>query len=177
MADIIPAVLGWKNPARDDTSLRLYALDKASNPRWDGPAGRTAETAICETVGAYEGDRFLIVHLGDRFTSEDVIHEVEDRVKAMIEELATWPQDDEPLAGLVRIMKWTDEDAPGTDAYDGSNAPPVRELTARERDVLCGLISDIYGEYRRKGELPRGGRVWLRHLLAVREAVDPRRGD
>lgn len=32
-----------------------------------------------------------------------------------------------------------------TDAYDGSNYPPSRELTARERDILSrGLHSVIY---------------------------------
>lgn len=27
-------------------------------------------------------------------------------------------------------------------AYDGSNAPQKRELTARERDILCRILSD-----------------------------------
>lgn len=28
-------------------------------------------------------------------------------------------------------------------AYDGSNNPPKRELTARERDILCRVLTDI----------------------------------
>lgn len=33
-------------------------------------------------------------------------------------------------------------------AYDGSNNPPKRELTARERDILCRVLSEILNHAR-----------------------------
>lgn len=66
-----------------------------------------------------------------------------------------------------------------TDAYDGSNAEPTRDLTARERDVLCGVISDIMGAVRREGNIDavpiRGGQDWVNHLQIIRDVIDPRR--
>lgn len=71
--DITPAVLGWSNPTTNGgANLRLYALDKGPSPRWDKDGGRTIEMALIERDGGrlYEGDRYLVVHLGDRFISE-----------------------------------------------------------------------------------------------------------
>ena len=34
-------------------------------------------------------------------------------------------------------------------AYDGSNNPPKRNLTARERDILCRILTDVLHEYRK----------------------------
>lgn len=77
------------------------------------------------------------------------------------------------------------EDEPTT-AYDGSNAPQTRELTARERDILCRIISDILTAVRRgihgDGELldhlmrcirldSGDGKI----LLEIRNVIDPRR--
>lgn len=63
----IPATLGWSNAG--PTDLQLYALDAGPSPRWikngDGTAGRTVEHALAER-GAHEGDRFLLVRVGDR---------------------------------------------------------------------------------------------------------------
>lgn len=77
---ITPAVLGWKNPDDDGRSLRLYALDRGPSPRWDrssSPTGRTVECAVAgdtfDTHGAGEGDRYLVVRVGDRYTDEEAI--------------------------------------------------------------------------------------------------------
>jgi hypothetical protein len=70
-------------------------------------------------------------------------------------------------------------------AYDGSNEPQARELTARERDILCRIISDIlhsignvqHGEARFHALMrcirlyPKDGLV----LAGIRDAIDPRR--
>lgn len=79
---IIPAILGWSNPkTAGGANVRLYATDQGDSPRWAADGGRTIERAIMERDGGmFEGDRYLVVHLGDRFTSQ----ELEDRVKAAI---------------------------------------------------------------------------------------------
>jgi hypothetical protein len=95
---VIPAVLGWRNPDDDGKSLRLYALDRGSSPRWDrqsSPTGRTIECALVSTdpreYGRGEGDRYLVVRLGDRFTSP----EAADRIAARIEHLLDDAEEDE----------------------------------------------------------------------------------
>ena len=67
---ITPAVLGWSNPTTGPESLRLYATDKGKSPRWDGEHGRVVEQALREQGGTGEGDRYLVVRVGDRFTSD-----------------------------------------------------------------------------------------------------------
>lgn len=66
-----------------------------------------------------------------------------------------------------------------TSAYDGSSEPQSRDLTARERDVLCALISDVVSSVREHGDVRlnglRGGQDWLNHLIIMREVIDPRR--
>lgn len=87
------------------------------------------------------------------------------------------PQDE--LERLYRAGRsWTGE----TTAYDGwSKAEPTRTLTARERDVLCGVIGDILGTVRRTGSMDcvgfRGGQDWLNHLVVIRDVINPRRTD
>jgi hypothetical protein len=56
---VIPAYLGWSNPKRDNSSLRLYATDE-DNPRWsqEHQGGRVVEYAAVERFGQVEGDRF-----------------------------------------------------------------------------------------------------------------------
>jgi hypothetical protein len=69
---IVPAVLGWANPDTGPEQLRLYALDKGDGPRWAKPHARVVETALRENATHYEGDRFLVVHIGkDRFVSPE----------------------------------------------------------------------------------------------------------
>lgn len=69
--------------------------------------------------------------------------------------------------------------APDDTAFDGQHEDPRRALTARERDVLCRIIGDMYGAFRR-GD-PFYGRTDFREdgpmLLAIRDAIDPRGGD
>lgn len=81
---ITPAVLGWSNPVTaGGANVRLYATDVDNGPRWAENGGRTVERAIVERDGGmFEGDRYLIVHLGDRFTTADV----EARIAAAIAE-------------------------------------------------------------------------------------------
>ncbi len=60
---------------------------------------------------------------------------------------------------------------PGGDlAYDGSHAPPTRQLTPRERDVLCRLISLVAFD-------PRYQHEEINRLLAVKDVINPRRED
>lgn len=76
-------------------------------------------------------------------------------------------------------------------AYDGSSHPPRRELTTRERDILCRLISDVmahafHDKPRFTGELPTPGWTWspvpvrigepdfFQRLAEIGAAIDPR---
>lgn len=80
---ILKTVLGWANEkTHGGNDLRLYALDKGSNPRWDIDGGRTIERAIIENKPAdrLEGNRFLVVELGDRFTDERKIDELSEHI-------------------------------------------------------------------------------------------------
>lgn len=82
---------------------------------------------------------------------------------------------------LARLERLRDEysDIPGDDAYDGSNAPAARELTARERDIVCAVITDIFGAIRRDGRTDcvpiRADQDWINNLIVVRRVLDPRR--
>lgn len=80
--DMLELVLGWSNPeTAGGESLRLYALDAGDSPRWDkslGDGGRTAERALihASTDGQHgEGDRYLLIRLGDRFSDADMLAE------------------------------------------------------------------------------------------------------
>lgn len=68
------------------------------------------------------------------------------------------------------------EPFPGDDAFDGQTEPQLRELTARERDVLCGLLNDVVFKATRENTTAhiRGGKDWLYHLLVIREVITPR---
>jgi hypothetical protein len=72
-------------------------------------------------------------------------------------------------------------------AYDGSNAPPKRKLTARERDIICRLINDdLYAirksvewhqGYRGHGQRPYEGRTSQEEvpiLQGILKAINPR---
>jgi hypothetical protein len=52
-------------------------------------------------------------------------------------------------------------------AYDGSDEPQKRPLTARERDVLCRIITAVLHDERYDDE--EGAR-----LLLIRHVIDPR---
>lgn len=76
---VIPAYLGWGNAEDDRVGLRLYATDHepATSPRWDPtfPGGRVVEYAATERQGG-EGDRYLVVRVGDRFISDEEVERV-----------------------------------------------------------------------------------------------------
>lgn len=104
----------------------------------------------------------------------------------------SWPVDEDPGTDGPRPpfrRVYRKPRVPGGDehlAYDGSNFPPRRDLTARERDVVCRVITDILAHARhveRDADLPPGTfdatslRMWpgeLTLLHNVREALDPR---
>jgi hypothetical protein len=58
---------------------------------------------------------------------------------------------------------------PGTDAYDGSNEPQKRELTARERDVLVRMLTFLLHSEDYADETEK-----LR-LYVIRDVVNPRK--
>lgn len=81
-------------------------------------------------------------------------------------------------------------------AYDGSDEPPRRELTARERDILCRVLRDIITPYRRASQHLHAGLpirqedkehaarvegvidLWpgdVQILCEIKHAIDPRR--
>lgn len=95
---IIPAYLGWGNPARDKVQLRLYATDDGDSPRWDERyvGGRVVEYAAVERFGPREGDRFLVVRVGDRFTSDEVMARITDAVLAALDAPTQKPTGDRP---------------------------------------------------------------------------------
>lgn len=69
--EVIPAVLGWANPDPAVDNVRLYALDRGGSPRWAPDGGRSVERAIVERDGGNrEGDRYLVVRVGTRFSEE-----------------------------------------------------------------------------------------------------------
>ena len=79
--NVMPAYLGWKNGPDDGQNLRLYACDKEkpTAPRWsqDTPVGRTIEKGLTEHYGPdKEGDRYLVVHIGDRFVPDEVLQDL-----------------------------------------------------------------------------------------------------
>lgn len=85
---IIPAVLGWSNPGTaGGENVRLYALDKGDSPRWDGD-GRTIERALIEhdEMPPYmEGDRYLVVRIGDRYISDKDQQQIIEMIKSGLE--------------------------------------------------------------------------------------------
>lgn len=69
---VLPAVLGWSNPDTGPESLRLYATDQGCSPRWVKPHARVVETALRESpADTSEGDRYVVVRVGNRFTSDE----------------------------------------------------------------------------------------------------------
>jgi hypothetical protein len=83
---VIPCTLGWANPDTGPESLRLYALNAGPSPRWAKPHARVAETAIREAGRPWEGDRYLIVQIGDRFVDDDTLAALAERVRALLTE-------------------------------------------------------------------------------------------
>jgi hypothetical protein len=82
--NVIPAVLGWSNPDTKETSNRLYATDIDRSPRWAPDGGRTIERAIDATASSYEGDRYLIVHVGDRFVTDERMAELTAAIEKLL---------------------------------------------------------------------------------------------
>jgi hypothetical protein len=95
----------------------------------------------------------------------------------------------------MNVARETDDDD-NTRDYDGSNAPQTRELTARERDIITRVLSDIIQHVHRQlrelrvqppAVLPldalnfdqvsiRVGEIdFIDRLIEVRSVIDPRR--
>lgn len=79
-------------------------------------------------------------------------------------------------------------------AYNGDAEPPKRELTARERDILCRVINEILTHKKDSvpvwnDDPPFPGYNWtpvpisigepgfFHTLWKIREAIDPRKGE
>lgn len=122
--------------------------------------------------------------------------EINDYILQNTGSWTNYPDDDE-AQGLIAEVNAArmDDDPENKKAYDGSDNPPKRELTARERDILVRLIDDILNHKRNNppifkefGDddfpLPywdfkpvpiRIGEGDLFHILwKIREAIDPR---
>jgi hypothetical protein len=86
--DVLKAYLGWANEeTHGGESLRLYALDKGPSPRWDKtrPGGRTIERGLIDNFGTErEGDRYLVVRLGDRFVSDKVMEAISIMIQNLV---------------------------------------------------------------------------------------------
>ena len=88
---VIRAYLGWQNADRDTASMRLYVTDnpppsgEGNGDRWDPryPGGQVVEYAAIEREGG-EGDKYLVVRLGNRFTPDEVADRVEAAVEAAL---------------------------------------------------------------------------------------------
>lgn len=84
------------------------------------------------------------------------------------------------LASKGMRITFDTKPAPEDTAYDGQYEEPRRALTARERDVLCRIIGDMYGAARRGEERFFYRTDFLEDgelLLGIRDAIDPRGGD
>lgn len=82
---VIPCTLGWANEDTGPESLRLYALDAGAAPRWATPHARCAETAIVERDGGLrEGDRYLVVRVGDRFVTDETLADLGELIRRFI---------------------------------------------------------------------------------------------
>jgi hypothetical protein len=95
MSDVllVPAVLGWSNSDTGPENVRLYALDEGSGPRWTQPVARVVERALLESQ-AREGDRAIVLVVGDRFLSNDVFERCQvAAVLAVAEILVTTSSD------------------------------------------------------------------------------------
>lgn len=88
---IIKAYLGWSNPeTAGGENLRLYSLERGPSPRWAFDGGWTVEREIITQSGPdQEGDRYLVVKLGNRFFPEGyadaLVEEIEARIAALNE--------------------------------------------------------------------------------------------
>ena len=95
MSDVllVPAVLGWSNSDTGPENVRLYALDEGTAPRWIQPIARVVERALLESR-AQEGDRAVVLVVGDRFLSNDVFERCQiAAVLAVTEVLTATPSD------------------------------------------------------------------------------------
>lgn len=81
---VIPCTLGWANPDTGPENVRLLALDAGPSPRWAKPHARVAETAIREAGRPWEGDRYLVVQVGDRFVDDARLAALAERVRALL---------------------------------------------------------------------------------------------
>lgn len=82
----VPCTLGWSNHDTGPMSLRLYALDQGPHPRHATPFARVAEQPLMEAGGATEGCRALVVLLGDRYLSDDVMARCQEAAARAITE-------------------------------------------------------------------------------------------
>jgi hypothetical protein len=93
---VTTAYLGWGNPERDAVQMRLYATDVDDSPRWAPEQGGRVVEYACTEHGATEGDRFLVVRLGNRFVKREDAEAIGQQVAALVERLT---EDDRLASG------------------------------------------------------------------------------
>lgn len=82
---VIPCTLGWANEDTGPENVRLYALDAGPAPRWAEPHARCAETAIVDRDGGLrEGDRYLVVRVGDRFVTDETLVVLGEQIRHLL---------------------------------------------------------------------------------------------
>ena len=85
---ILRAYLGWANEeTHGGANLRLYALDQGQSPRWDPDGGRTVERALLQKTTTGEGDRYLVVHLGDRFVTDESVEQIMYQIELLLDRM------------------------------------------------------------------------------------------
>ncbi len=152
-------------PTRQQTMLAAAMLaDRANTVLRGGLRGdhvRGCWPHLPAVLATYNCDvcgRAKVHHPDGYLVCPDDSRQHRDREAVIAREVAAWRA---PSPAV-----WPEGDL----AYDGSNAPPTRELTARERDVLCRLISLVVRD-------PRYQHEEVDRVLAIRAVIDPRRED
>lgn len=98
---VVGCVVGWSNPDCGPVSVRLYAVDDGPHPRWAEPHGRVAEVPLVEHGGAVEGDRAVVLLVGDRAMPADVLQRVALAAhRAVVAEL-----EGSGLAGRIHVQR------------------------------------------------------------------------
>lgn len=122
----------------------------AQRPHWHVLIEEIDELAYCDAAYRKVAD-LLGKALGVPTTTEWTA--VENRLRKVIDRGATKP-----------APKWTEDQL----AYDGSAEPQKRELTPRERDILCRLLRDL------KSGQAHAGLEELALFDGMRDALTPR---
>ncbi len=120
-----------------------------------------------------DGDRYIVF---ERAEFEGLLAEVLAGKVTDLRDGSNLPRDQYPAAfddiachGNVRVVAHGETQPVADDeaAYDGSNWPQRRQLTARERDVVCGVLSDIITSVRHQHEPGRASECMKGRISGV----------